>query len=167
MVGGETVSSTSGSRSSYFSLVNASWGLLGLLGFALFIAGGSDFVLAFVPARFGNPEWEFSTITGALNVMPASLMGLVLLLVSAAVAESAVRVRILSVMLLLWAVFLIAMAVIYGLTLPLAARGFDVPNVGVGLKRAIFRSLVQFAVYPIVMLWLGARGLKLARTITA
>ena len=167
MVGGETVTSTSGSRSAYFSLVNASWGLLGLLGFALFVVGGFDFLLNFYPARFGNPEWEFGTITGALNAMPAALLGLTLLLVAALVAESAVRARIFAVVLLLWAVFLIAMAVIYGLTLPLAARGFEVPNVGVGLKRAISRSLVQLAVYPLVMLWMGLRGLKHARAITS
>lgn len=167
MVGGEVVTSTSGSRSTVAAGSQVAWSLLGLVGFALFVVGGTDFLLNFWPARFGNPEWEFGTITGALNSMPASLLGLTLLLASGIVAESAARVRICAIVLLLWAVFLVAMGAIYGLTLPLAVKGFAVPNVGTGLKRAIFRSLVQLVVYPIVMAWMGIRGLKSARSITS
>src|SRR6476619_312742 len=100
MVGGGVATSNSGSRSSYSALVNASFSLLGLLGFALFVVGGVDFLLNFYPLRFGNPEWEFGTITGALNAIPSSLVGLVLLLVSAQLHESAIRVRALAVVLL-------------------------------------------------------------------
>ena len=166
MVGGGVATSNSGSRSSYSALVNASFSLLGLLGFALFVVGGVDFLLNFYPLRFGNPEWEFGTITGALNAIPSSLVGLVLLLVSAVIHESAIRMRALAVVLLAWAAFLLAMGVIYGLTLPLAARGFADPGVGLGLKRAIFRSALQLAVYPAVMIWLAVRGFRQASTIS-
>jgi hypothetical protein len=135
-----------------------------VLGFALFVVGGTDLLLSWFPARFGNPEWEFGTITAALNSMPAPLMGLTLLLVAALQSESVVWARILSVVMLVWAVALVGLAVIYGLTIPLAAKGFDVPNIGLGLKRAIGKSLVQLVVYPVAMLWLGIRGLKLARS---
>ena len=128
------------------------------------MVGGTDFLLSWFPARFGNPEWEFGTITAALNSMPAPLMGLTLLLVAVLESESAVWARILSVLLLVWAVALLGLAVIYGLTIPLAAKGFEVPNIGLGLKRAIGKSLVQLVVYPIIMLWMGIRGLKLARS---
>jgi hypothetical protein len=135
-----------------------------MLGFALFAVGGSDLLLSWIPARFGNPEWEFGTISAALNGMPAPLMGLTLLLVAALENESAVWARLLSVIMLVWAVALIGLAVIYGLTIPLAAKGFEVPNIGLGLKRAIGKSLVQLVVYPVALLWLGIRGLKLARS---
>jgi hypothetical protein len=161
MVGGESVSSTSRSAGRYGRSV--AWDLLGLLGFALFVVGGTDFLLSWFPARFGNPEWEFGTITAALNSMPAPLMGLTLLLVAVLESESVVWARILSVLMLAWAVALVGLAVIYGLTIPLAAKGFDVPNIGIGLKRAIAKSLVQLVVYPVSMAWMGIRGLKLAR----
>jgi hypothetical protein len=166
MVGGEKVSSTSTSRSAGRFVQPIAWDLLGLLGFALFVVGGSDFLLTWVPERFGNPEWEFGTITAALNVMPASLLGLTLLLVTALMKESALGAKMLAVVLILWAVALFAMAVVYGLTIPLAAKGFGVPQVGLGLKKAIVRSLVQLVVYPTVMLWMGVRGLRQARSIT-
>jgi hypothetical protein len=50
-------------------------------------------------------------------------------------------------------------------TIPLAAKGFEVPNIGLGLKRAIGKSLVQLVVYPVIMAWMGIRGLKLARSL--
>lgn len=165
MVGGESVSSTSRSAGRYSRSV--AWDLLGLLGFALFVVGGTDFLLSWFPARFGNPEWEFGTITAALNSMPAPLMGLTLLLVAALEGESAVWARVLSVVMLMWAVALVGLAVIYGLTIPLAARGFEVPNIGLGLKRAIGKSLVQLLVYPIIMVWMAIRGLRLARTVNS
>jgi hypothetical protein len=143
------------------------WDLLGLLGFGLFVVGGTDFLLSWFPARFGNPEWEFGTITAALNGMPVPLMGLTLLLVAVLESESAVWARILSVLLLVWAVALVGLAVIYGLTIPLAAKGFEVPNIGLGLKRAIGKSLVQLVVYPAIMAWMGIRGLKLARSVNS
>ena len=167
MVGGEKGSSTSTSRSAGRFVPPVAWELLGWLGLALFLVGGADFLLSWFPARFGNPEWEFGTITAALNAMPASLMGVTLLLLWALHEESPGWARGLSAVLLLWAVILLALAVIYGLTLPLAAKGLSVPNIGVGLKRAIARTLVQLVVYPIVMAWIGLRGFKLARSITA
>jgi hypothetical protein len=160
MVGGEAVSSTARPAGRYVHPV--AWDLLGLLGFALFAVGGTDFLLAWFPARFGNPEWEFGTITAALNNMPAPLMGLTLLLVAALQSESVVWSRILSVVMLVWAVVLVGLSVIYALTIPLAAKGFEVPNIGLGLKRAIGKSVVQLVVYPVAMLWMGVRGLKLA-----
>jgi Ca2+/Na+ antiporter len=166
MVGGDSISSTTATRSGSRNSSPFAWDLLGLLGFALFVVGGSDFLLSWFPWRFGNPEWEFGTITAALNAMPAGLMGLTLLLIWAHQSESAVWTRVLSGVILIWSVVLVALAVIYGLTLPLAARGFAVPNVGVGLKRAIARSLVQLVIYPVVMLWMAARGFRQARSIT-
>jgi hypothetical protein len=139
---------------------------LGLLGFALFAVGGTDFLLTWIPARFGNPEWEFATITAAMSAMPASLLGLTLLLVMSLEKEAPVPARIWSVALILWALALVGVAVIYGLTLPLAARGFAEPTVGIGLKKAIVRTLVQLSVYTIMMLWMGIRGLRLARSVT-
>jgi hypothetical protein len=167
MVGGESVSSTSPLRSAGRHGRSVAWDLLGLLGFALFVVGGADFLLSWYPARFGNPEWEFGTITAALNGMPVPLMGLTLLLAAALESEAAVWARILSVMLLVWAVVLVGLAVIYGLTIPLAAKGFEVPNIGLGLKRAIGKSLVQLVVYPVTMAWMGIRGLKLARGVNS
>jgi hypothetical protein len=163
MVGGEKVSSTGASRSAGRYSPQVAWDLLGLLGFALFVVGGSDFLLTWIPARFGNPEWEFATITAAMSAMPASVLGVTLLLVTSLQRESAISARLWSVVLLGWAAWLIGVAVIYALTLPLAANGFAHPTVGVGLKKAIVRTAVQLAVYPVVMVWIGVRGLRLAR----
>ena len=167
MVDGEAVTSTRGSRSSDFGSLLGAWSFLGWVGVAFLVVGGFDFLLTFVPARFGNPEWEFGTVTSALNGVPVPLLGATLLLLAAWANESVVGVRLLAALLILWGAAILGLAVIYGLTLPLAMRGFADPNIGLGLKRAIARSLVQLVVYPLVMLWLGVRGLRLARSITS
>jgi hypothetical protein len=164
-VGGEAVSSTTARSPRIGTPVG--WDLLGLLGLALFVVGGTDFLLTWVPMRFGNPEWEFATITAAFGAVPATLLGLTLLLMRALQEGATMAARLWSVMLILWALGLVGVGVIYGLTLPLAARGFETPTVGVGLKKAIARTLVQLLVYTIVMIWLGIRGLKLSRSATS
>jgi hypothetical protein len=98
--------------------------------------------------------------------MPVPLFGLTLLLLAAQAKESVIWVRILSVVFLVWAAGLLVMAVFYGLTLPIAAKGFVLPDIGIGLKKAIAKTLLQLLVYPLVLLWMGVRGLKSARAAT-
>ncbi|HET7111798.1 MAG TPA: hypothetical protein VFI41_13080, partial [Gemmatimonadales bacterium] len=43
------------------------WKLLGWVGGVLLIVGLIDLGLAFYPPMFGNPNWEFGTVSSQLN----------------------------------------------------------------------------------------------------
>ena len=63
------------------SLLNA-WRLLYWIGFAFVVMGGTDITLAWYPAPFGNPEWEFGAISATLNGLALPTLGFYLLLCS-------------------------------------------------------------------------------------
>ncbi|MBM4188464.1 MAG: hypothetical protein FJ206_14270 [Gemmatimonadetes bacterium] len=63
----------------------------------------------------------------------------------------------------LFVLALVVMAVLYGLTAPVAYRSVSDPIALAGLKKAIVRSLVQLVVYPAVLLILVWRALGLIK----
>jgi hypothetical protein len=62
---------------------SGSWAVLGWIGLAFLVVGGSDFALVWFPLNFGNPEWEFGTVTQSFNGLPILLLGLGLLVAGA------------------------------------------------------------------------------------
>ena len=149
------------------SKASALWQVLGVVGWAFLLVGAADLVLTFAPPRFGNPEWEFGTISAALNGMPVPFLGLGLVTARAIAVGSAISLRIIAIGCMMLGVALLALGAVYGLTLPLAAKGFEVPTLEIGLKRAMSKSLVQLLVYSVVSFWLGVRSWKLAGHVAA
>ena len=117
------------------------------LAVAFVALGGFDVALAWWPAFFGNPEWEFGTYTATLNNLPIVLLGFGLVVV-----VGIARGRLI----LLWpaavASLVIALALLLGMFLyltdvPIALRSVSDPVARLGLKKAITKSLMQSTVY--------------------
>lgn len=138
------------------------WALLGWIGLTFLVVGGMDFALTWFPTDFGNPEWEFGTVTQSFNGLPIVVLGLGLLLASsihtgrtwlswvAAVGASG---------LLLW---VLAGAVIWSMTVSIALRGTP-DAVLAGVQKAIARTAVQSVAYLILLGFLAWRGLGATR----
>lgn len=58
------------------------WRWIGWFALALGVAGVSDLVLAWIPPRLGNPQWEFSTVAQSMSGLPLVTIGLAGLLAS-------------------------------------------------------------------------------------
>lgn len=134
------------------------WQLLGALGIALSLVGLADLVVAWFPQAFGNPEWEFGTVSATFDGLPAPAMGLVLVLSAAYVRRSRTLIRALAIVSIVLAILLVGAALLYATAVPLALRSIQDPLLRVGLFKALLKTGIQAAVYPVLFLWLGARA---------
>lgn len=134
----------------------ASWSLLKGAGFLFVLVSGLDIALAWYPVGFGNPEWEFGTITATFQGLPVLVLGLVLLLASGVARGQRRLVRSVSIGMTLVAIVLIAIAALYALTAPIALQASPPGSLlSVGLKKAIFRTAGQAVLYPAVLIVLA------------
>lgn len=134
-----------------------SWLVLGWIGLAFLMVGGADFALTWFPPQFGNPEWEFGTVTQSFNGLPILLLGLGLLTVA---AESTGRrwwglVGLgASSVLMLW---VLVGAVLWGLNVSLALD--MVPEqLELGVRRAVALTLIQSVTYSSALAYLAWKG---------
>jgi hypothetical protein len=129
------------------------WTVLGLAGFLFFVVGTADLLLLWYPAFFGDAVWEFGTITGMFNGLPAPTIGLAMLAASALARGKAGSARLLAVVLGLIALIVIVVAVLYLTDVPVALRGSGSdPLVLVGIKKAIAKTAVQALLYPVMLI---------------
>lgn len=150
--------------------VNSSraWAMLGWIGLAFVVVGGSDFVLAWLPPNFGNREWEYGTVTASFNGLPILLLGLGLLITS---GERMGRRwwgtlgLAGSLGLLLW---VLAGFVLWALNVSLALE--TVPDeLVLGVRRALVKTVVQSVVYSTLLAyfvrraWLAGKESKRSR----
>ena len=136
------------------------WSLMSWVGLALVIVGGQDLVLALIPLRIGNPEWEFGTVTAMLNGMPAMTMGLALVLGGAAARGIRWLMRVAAVLLFVLAAAILAGFTLYALTIPIALSASNNPVIVLGLKKAIARTAVQAVVYPFTFVVMGIAAIR-------
>lgn len=141
-----------------------SWQVLGGAGFAFLLIGGIDIVLTWLPLLLGNAEWEFGTITASLNNLPLSVMGLVLVMVSAIARGRRRTVRVVAVMFAMLALGIVASAVLYATDIPIALQAMTSPIARIGLGKAMIKTLSQLVGYPVLFTWLAVRGWKHSRT---
>lgn len=137
------------------------WELLGWMGLAFFLIGALDLAMGWLPLRFGNPEWEFGTVSRTFDNLPITALGLTLLLASAAARGVDWAIRATGLIALLLALFLFAGFVIYLLDVPVAFRAVGESAARSGLKRAVTKALVQGLLYPIVLAAVGIKGIRL------
>lgn len=136
--------------------------IVGWVGLAFLLVGGADFTLTWVPTNFGNPEWEFGTLTASLNGLPVPLFGLAGVFWA---GETARRKGVVAFATLCAVCFLLV--ILYGLVLwatniPLALQSVP-PEIARGLKRALLKTSVQGVVYPLVLAYLARRGWRVLR----
>jgi hypothetical protein len=138
-------------------MAGAAWNLLGGIGVLLAVVGGVDIALTWVPLAFGNPEWEFGTLTATFDSLPVLTLGLGLVL-AATYDTGAARVRrLIRILFGVIAVALIAAGVLYLTLLPMALRALSDPAVQIGLYRAIVKTAIQGVAYPTLYLWIALR----------
>ncbi len=139
------------------------WKLLGWVGGVLLIVGLIDLGLAMYPPMFGNPNWEFGTVSAQLNSLPVPMLGLALLLGAAVARGWILGTRVWAIVGIVMAVLILAAAVIWALNLPLAFRSVQEPAARLGLKKSVAKSVAQAILYPVAFLWIGWQGLRHAR----
>jgi hypothetical protein len=133
----------------------SAWRLVGGVG-ALFLAvGGLDLVLTWVPLGFGNPEWEFGTVTSMMDGLPVPTLGLVGIVGAARARGSRAAAQAGAVMLGSLALWVVLAGVLYATTLPIALRSVTDPVIRSGLHKAVIKTAVQCVAYPIGLSWLA------------
>ncbi len=146
-----------------YSAPLGAWTLLGLVGWVFLLVGGMDVGLVWYPAAFGNPAWEFGSVTAALNGLPLPLMGLALILAGASARGNAAAVKVAIGAAALALIAVLGAGVLYGLTAPIAVRSVSEPLASSGLGKAILRSAVQLVAYPVALVLLILQGRRLLR----
>lgn len=135
---------------------------VGWVGWALLAVGGADIFLTWYPFRFGDPQWEFATVSATFNGYPVVIFGLLLVLLGAA----GVPRRWWAYLGVLIAGLLLAIAlygiVIFWSTSPLALD--SVQGIALtGLKKAMSKAAAQSLVYPVILGLLARRLWRTAR----
>ena len=142
---------TAGARKSFLPpSPDFGWSLLGLAGITFFVVGVLDLGLTGYPFQFGNPDWEFGTVGSVLNGLPVPMLGLALLIGSAAARGWQLGLRIWSIVALLAALVIVAALVLYALNLPLVFKTVQEPLLRTGIKKSVLKTLVQALIYPTV-----------------
>lgn len=134
------------------------WYLLGWIGLVFAAVGGVDLLLTWYPMNFGNPEWEFGTVSAALDGLPVLTMGLALLLGSGATRGERWLVRTMALVFAVLAVVILMAAVLYVTNVPIALKAVTQPVIRTGLKKAIAKAAGQSVLYPLAYLWIARKA---------
>lgn len=131
------------------------WRLLGWIGISFTILGLLDIGLGWYPTAFGNPEWEFGTISGSLNALAIPMLGLYLVLASAIARSDRRTARIVAVAMGVLMLVILGLGLVYVTVLPLAIKAVSGNAlVSLGIKKAIIKA-VTLGVADAVLLAVG------------
>lgn len=118
---------------------DSAWRWIGAFGLVLAVVGLADFALAWYPMSFGTPEWEFATVTASYSGLPLPTMGLTALIASAIARGVRWQILLVSVGLLVLALFLIGGYLLFLTTVPVALGAVEgVPLIGI--RKAIVKT---------------------------
>jgi len=131
------------------------WLALGAVGVVFVAIGLVDVLLAWLPPRFGDANWEFGTATAMFNNLPVPAMGLGLTLVSASAQNARKVVRAIVVIAAIFALWSLVAAVLFGLTLPLAFNSVSEPGPHQALLTSSIKTTVQIVAYEALFLSLA------------
>lgn len=136
------------------------WAWVGLV---FLVVGATDLLLAWLPTKFGNREWEFGTVTSVLNGMPVAALGLAAMVWSAGEGGRRRWLAWLSlVVALIMLLTILGGLVLWATGIPLALHSVPA-QVGVGLKKALIKTSVQGVAYPILLVYLVGRAWRTIR----
>lgn len=124
------------------------WEVLTWIGLAFVVVGAVDLGLAWYPLQFGNVDWEFGILAVTLDNLPLPALGFTFLVVAALSDGKVWQVRTASVCCALLTAVLLGGLVVYLLTVPLALKA-ELPA-RFSIKKAVLKTLVQFAMYLLV-----------------
>ena len=138
------------------------WAAVAGLGVIAALVGLTDFGLVWVPPDFGNAEWEFGTISAAVDGLPLATVGLGLLGAASVFRGWRGVSLVIGVLGLILCISLIGAVVVYSLDVPLALRAVA-PEVKGALSRAIGKTMVHSPGYIVFYAWFGVYLLRRAR----
>ncbi len=132
------------------------------VGLAFLIVGGADLVLTWFPVQFGNHEWEFGTVTAALNGLPVPILGLAAMIWAAGEGHRKwIATLSLAASVLLFLGILVGL-ILWAMGVPLALQSVPA-QLGLGLKKALVKTAIQGVVYPVLLIYMIVRAGRLAR----
>ena len=134
--------------------------IIGLTGIIFAIIGGAELATQIFPLALGSPEWEFGTYSSMMDSMPLFVMGLGFLAVFAVARTHSVLARVLGIIFILTAVFILAGAFLYATNVPQALRMNPGSALQTGMKKAVTKGALQTTIYPVAFLWLGVFTLR-------
>ena len=135
------------------------WSLLGLVGISLVLVDLLDLALTWYPLNFGNPEWEFGSVTSTFNGIPVLAMGMALVLGMGITSRRRWLVRAVAVAFALSALAVLLMGALWATTIPIALQSIPADNpVLTGLKKAVVKTAGQAILYPPVFLVVAVRS---------
>jgi len=140
-------------KSSAGDLRSDAWAALGIVGLLFLVVGVTDLVLAWVPPRFGNADWEFGTVTAMFNNLPVPAMGVGLALAGSTGADSLGGRRVAAIVAALLATWSMVAAVLLGLTLPLALGAVTEAGPRQALVSSSVKTCVQIIAYTAFFVW--------------
>jgi hypothetical protein len=146
----------------------AAWQVAQLAGWLFVLVGGIDTALVWYPTAFGRPEWEFGSITAALNGLPLPVLGLTLVLGAALRFDQRMLSRSLAGLCLLLALVIMTAGVLYATNVPLALRAVGTAGEAhLGLMKSITKTAVQLICYPAGLAAIAWRSWKLQRSVVS
>lgn len=126
------------------------------------VAGVGDWILTWIPLRFGSPEWEFGTIVSSFAGLPLVALGFAGLL-GAAVARG-IRWQIVAMawVLLLWTLLILAALVVFALDVPLAVAAAQ-DAIRTGIIKATIKTAFLGMLFSAAFLFLAVSAFRRSR----
>lgn len=137
------------------------WRVLGGLGWVLLAASLADLGLTWYPLEIGRPEWEFGTVAASYAGVPLLAMSLAIVLSSAFALGRRWVVRLSAVLMIVLGLLMVAGTALFLLDVPLALR-LSPPEVLLGIKKTIAKTVVLGAVFPVFFLIAGIAALRVS-----
>ena len=136
------------------------WKVAAWIGSLFLVVGAVESVPLWIPFSIGNVEWEIGTVSRFYDTVPTLALGLVFLLAAGKGLGWLWQVRLLAVLMLLVAVFMLLASALYLTDLPQTLRVMNQTGLALPLKKAIVKTGVQSIVYPVAFVWLSIVGLR-------
>jgi hypothetical protein len=140
--------------------VAQAWRWVGWFSLVLTLAGVGDWVLAWVPMRLGSPEWEFGTVASTFSGLPLATMGFAGLLGSAVARGIRWQVRVVGVLLLMWAALILGAFVLFLLDIPVALGAVQPGPARLGIVKAIAKTVMLVTLFSVAYLVGGIGALR-------
>ncbi|MGE3526996.1 MAG: hypothetical protein AB7I33_13825 [Gemmatimonadales bacterium] len=142
---------------------DTTWTLLGLAGLLFLVIGTLEIGTVLFPLTLGSPEWEFGTYSSLMDTLPLFLLGLGLLASYAVTRQQRGLAVACAVVFFAMTLLIFAGAFLYATNLPQVLRVPAGSPLQTSLKKAVTKTAIQTAFFPMGFLWFGIAALRYSR----
>jgi hypothetical protein len=135
-------------------------GLALTAGVFIVLLGWVDILVGWFPVGFGSAEWEFGAVSATVDGLPFSTLGLAALLLGALASGSRRGLWLAAVWTAWVLVVLLAGAVLYGLTVPVALGALGPAGLQDPLGRAVIKTSSLLVIYLCFYCWMGLQAIR-------